>query len=75
MTDFVFLGSQITVDSDCSHEIKRPLLLGRKAMTNLDGILKSKNITLLTKVRRVEAMVFLVVMYRYESWTIKKAEH
>ena len=63
------------MDSDCSHEIKRPLLLGRKAMINLDSILKSRGITLLTKVRRVKAMVFLVVMYRYESWTIKKAEH
>ena len=63
------------MDSDCSHEIKRCLLLGRKGITNLGGILKSRDITLLTKVRRVEAMVFLVVMYRYESWTIKKAEH
>ena len=71
----IFLGSKITVDGDCSHEIKRCLLLGRKAMTNLDSILKSRDITLLTKVRLVKAMVFPVVMYRCESWTIKKAEH
>ena len=75
VTDFIFLGSKITVDSDCSHEIKRHLLLGRKAMTNLDGILKSRDITLPTKVCIVKAMVFLVVMYRCESWTIKKVEH
>ena len=69
-----FLSSKITADSDCSHEIKRYLLLGRKAMTNLDSILKSRDITLPAKVRLVKAMVFPVVMYRYESWTIKKAE-
>ena len=74
VTDFIFLGSKTTVDSDCSHEIKRRLLLGRKAMINLDRILKSKDITLLTKVI-VKAMVFPVVMYGCESWTIKKAEH
>ena len=74
VTDFIFLGSKITVDSDCSHEIKRHLLLGRKTMTKLDSILKSRDITLLTKVRIVKAMVYPVVMYRYESWTIKKAE-
>ena len=72
--DFIFLGSKITADGDCSHEIKRPLLLGRKAMTNLDSILKSRDITLPTKVHLVKAMVFLVVMYGCESWTIKKAE-
>ena len=72
--DFIFLGSKITADGDCSHEIKKCLLLGRKAMTNLDGILKSRDITLPTKVRLVKAMVFPVVMYRCESWTIKKAE-
>ena len=75
LTDFIFLGSKITADGDCSHEIKRCLLLGRKAMTNLDSILKSRDITLLTKVHLVKAMVFPVVMYGYESWTIKKAEH
>ena len=75
VTDFIFLGSKITADGDCSHEIKRCLLLGRKVMTNLDSILKSRDITLLTKVRLVKAMVFPVVMYGYESWTIKKAEH
>ena len=74
VTDFSFLGSEITMDSDCSHEIKRCLLLGRKAMTNLDSILKSRDITLPTKVHLVKAMVFTVVMYAYESWTIKKAE-
>ena len=74
VTDFIFLGSRITVDGDCSHETRRRLLLGKKAMTNLDSVLKSKNITLLTKVCIVKAMVFPVVMYRYESWTIKKAE-
>ena len=73
VTDFIFLGSNITVDSDCSHEIKRHLLLGRKTMTNLDSILKSRDITLLTKVSLVKAMVFPVV-YGCESWTIKKAE-
>ena len=74
VTDFIFLGSKITVDGDCSHQIKRCLLLGRKAMTNLDRILKSRNITLPTKVRIVKAMVFPVVMYACDSWTIKKAE-
>ena len=74
VTDFIFLGSKITADGDCSHEVKRRLLLGRKAMTNLDSILKSRDITLPTKVRLVKAMVFLVVMYRCESWTVKKAE-
>ena len=74
VTNFIFLGSQITVDSDCSHEIKRSLLLGRKAMTNLDSVLKSSDITLLTKVSTVKAMVFQVVMYECENWTIKKAE-
>ena len=73
--DFIFLGSKITADCDYSHEIKRCLLLGRKAMTNLLSILKSRDITLLTKVHLVKAMVFLVVMYGCESWTIKKAEH
>ena len=73
--DFIFLGSKITADGDCSHEIKRCLLLGRKAMTNLDSILKSRDITLPTKVCLVKAMVFPVVMYGCESWTIKKAEH
>ena len=75
MTDFIFLGSKITADSDCSHEIKRHLLLGRKAMTNLDSILKSRDITLPTKVHIIKAMAFPVVMYRCENWTIKKAEH
>ena len=75
MTDFLFLGSKITVDGDCSHEIKRCLLLGRKAMTNLDSILKSRDITLLTNVCIVKAMVFPVVTYGCESWNIKKAEH
>ena len=73
--DFIFLGSKITADRDCSHEIKRCLLLGRKVMTNLDGVLKSRDITLSTKVRLVKAMAFPVVMYGCESWTIKKAEH
>ena len=73
--DFIFLGSKITANGDCSHEIKRCLLLGRKAMTNLDSILKSRDITLPTKVRLVKAMVFPVVTYECESWTIKKAEH
>ena len=75
VTDFIFLGSKITVDSDCSHKIKRRLLLGRKAMINLDSILKSRDITLLTKVHIVKAMFFPVVMYGCESWIIKKAEH
>ena len=74
VTDFLFLGSKITADGDCSHEIKRHLFLGRTAMTNLDSRLKSKDITLLTKARLVKAMVFPVVMYGCESWTIKKAE-
>ena len=74
VTDFVFWGSKITADGKCSFEIKRCLFLGRKAMTNLDSILKSRNITLQTKVCLVKAMVLLVVMYGYESWTIKKAE-
>ena len=74
VSDFIFLGSKITADGDCSHEIKRRLLLERKVMTNLDSILKSRNITLLTKVHLVKAMVFPVVMYGCESWTIKKAE-
>ena len=73
VSDFIFLGSKISADGDCSHEIKRHLLLGRKVMTNLDSILKSRDITLSTKVRLVMAMVFPVVMYGYESWTIKKA--
>ena len=74
VSDFIFLGSEITTDGDCSHEIKRPLLLGRAVMTNLDSILKSRDITLPTKVRLVKAMVFPVVMYGCESWTMKKAE-
>ena len=74
VSNFIFWGSKITADGDCSHEIKRHLLLGRKVMTNLDGIFKSRDITLPTKVRLVEAMVFPVVMYGYESWTVKKAE-
>ena len=74
VSDFIFLGSKINADGDCSHEIKRHLLLGRKVMTNLDSILKSRGITLPTKVRLVKAMVFPVVMYGYESWTVKKAE-
>ena len=74
VVDFIFLGSKITADGDCSHEIKRPFLLGRKVMTNLDSILKSRDITLPTKVHLVKAMVFPVVMYGCESWTIKKAE-
>ena len=73
--DFIFLGSKITADGDCSHEIKRRLLLGRKAMSNLDSILKSRGLTLLTKVHLVKAVVFPAVMCRCESWTIKKAEH
>ena len=75
VTDFIFLGSKITADGDCSHKIKRHLLLGRKAMTNLDSILKSRDISLPTKVLLVKAMVFPEVMYGCESWTIKKAEH
>ena len=75
VTDFIFLGSKIIADGDCSHEIKRHLLLGRKAMTNLDSILKSRDMTLPTKVHLVKAVVFPVVMYGCESWTIKKAEH
>ena len=75
VTDFIFLGPQITADGDCSHEIKRCLLLGRKVMTNLDSILKSRDITLLTKDHTVKDMVFPIVMYGCESWTIKKAEH
>ena len=75
VTDFILGGSKITADGDCSHEIKRRLLLGRKAMTRLDSLLKSRDITLPTKIRPVKAMVFPVVMYRCESWTIKKAEH
>ena len=74
MSDFIFLGSKITVDGDCSHEIKRRLLLGMKVMTNLDGILKSRDITLSTKVRLVKAMFFPVVMYGCESWTIERAQ-
>ena len=74
VADFIFLGSKITADGDCSHEVKRCLLLGRRFMTNLDNILKSRDITLPTKVPLVKAMVFPVVMYGYESWTIKKAE-
>ena len=74
VTDFIFLGSRITADDDCSHEIKRHLLLGRKAMTNLNSILKSRDITLATKVRLVKAVVFPAVIYGCESWTIKKAE-
>ena len=75
VADFIFWGSKITADGDCSHEMKRLLFLGRKAMTNLDSIFKRRDITLPTKVHLVKAMVFPVVMYRCESWTIKKAEH
>ena len=75
VADFIFLGSKITADGDCSQDIKRCLLLGRTAMKNLESILKSRDITLLTKIHIVKAMVFPVVMYRCESWTIKKAEH
>ena len=75
VTDYIFFGFKITEGGDCSHEIKRHLLLGRKAMTNLDSILKSRDITLATKVHLVKGIVFPVVMYRCESWTIKKAEH
>ena len=73
--DFIFLGSKITADGDCSHEIKRRLLLGRKGMTNLDSLLKTRDVTLLAKACLVKAMVFPVVMYRCESWTVKKSEH
>ena len=75
VSDFLFLGSKITADSDCSHEIRRRLLLGRKAMTNLDSVLKSRDVTLLTKVRIVKGMVFPVVTYGCENWTVKKTEH
>ena len=75
VSDFIFLGSKITADGDCSHEIKRRLLFGRKVMTNLDSILKTRDIALPTKVHLVKAMVFQVVMYGCESWTVKKAEH
>ena len=75
MEDFIFIGSKITADGDCSHEIKRRILFGRKVVTDLDSILKSRDVTLSTKVRPVKAMVFSVVTYGYESWTIKKAEH
>ena len=75
VSDFILGGSKITADGDCSHEIKRRLLLGRKIMTNLDSVFKSRDITLLTKVRLVKAMIFPVVMYGCECWTIKKAEH
>ena len=75
VTDFIFLGSKITADGDCSHEIKRSLLLGRKVMTNLDILLKSRNITLPTKIHLVKGMIFPVVMYGCKNWTIKKAEH
>ena len=75
VTDFIFLGSKITVNGDCSHESKRCLLVGRKPMINLDSVLKTRDITLPTKVHIVKAMVFPVVMYGYESWTLKKAEH
>ena len=74
-SDFIFLGSKIIADGDCCHEIKRHLLLGRKVMTNLDSILKSKDITLPTKIYIIKSMVYPVVLYRYESWTIKKVEH
>ena len=74
VADFIFLGSKVTADGDCSHEIKRHLLLGRKVMTNLDNIFKSRDISLSTKVHLVKAMVFPVVMYGFESWTVKKAE-
>ena len=75
VSDFIFLGSKITIDGDCSHEIKRRLLLGRKVMTNLDSMLKSRDNTLSTKIHVVKAMVFPLVMYGCESWTVKKAEH
>ena len=75
VTDFILLGSKITADGDCNHEIKRHLILGRKAMTNLDSMLKSRNVTMPRKVHLVKAMIFLVVMYGCESWTIKRAEY
>ena len=75
VTDFIFLGSKITADGDCNHEIKKMLLVGKKVMTKLDSVLKSRDITLLTKVCIVKAVVFPVIMYGYKSWTIKKAEH
>ena len=75
VTDFILLGSKITADGDCNHEIKRHLILGRKAMTNLDSMLKSRNVTMPRKVHLVKAMIFLVVMYGCESWTVKKAKH
>ena len=75
VTDFIFVGSKITVDGDCSHEIKRPLLVGRKSIRNPDSILKSRDITLPTKVHIVKTMIFPVVMYEHENWTIKKTEH
>ena len=75
VSDFIFWGSKVTADGDCSHEIKRRVLLGRKVMTNIDSIIESRDITLLTKVHVVKAMVFPVVMYGYESWTLKEAEH
>ena len=75
VSEFIFWGSKITTDGDCSHEIKRRLLIGRQVMTNLDSIFKSRDITLPTKVRLVKAMVFPVIMYGYESWTVKNAEH
>ena len=75
VSDFIFLGSKITADGDCNHEIKRRLLLGRKVMTNIDSILKSRDITFSKKIHLVKAMVFPVVMYGYENWTVKKAEH
>ena len=75
VTDFIFLGSKIMADCDCSHEIRRHLLLGRKAMTNLDSVLKSRDVTLLTKVHIVNAMVLPIIMYGCESWTVKKSEH
>ena len=75
VSDFILLGSKITADGDCSHDIKRHLLLGRKVMTNLDSIFKSRDMTLPTKARLVKAMVFPLVMYGWESWTVKKAEH
>ena len=75
VTDFILLGSKITADGDCNHEIKRHLILGRKAMTNLDRMLKSRNVTMPRKVHLVKAMIFLVVMYGCESWTIKRAEY
>ena len=75
VTDFLFLASKITADGDCSHEIRRHMLIGRKALTNLDSVLKNRDVTVVTKVHLVKAMIFLVVRYGCESWTIKKAEH